>query len=154
MVKDLAKVVFLIVGFACLALSAWVFYSRFKENQSATSHLISYTRQSLNNIASAIQIYSLIDRKRLTNVADEVVSLSGRDLYNIVSTSENAFDALKMHDATGRQKNFLDMWNREIHCKLQNHGDQQHIVLWSDGPNKKDEDGKGDDIVIGVDISM
>jgi hypothetical protein len=102
-------------------------------------------------VATAIEVFTLFDKKSIIDSGDEVLYIDGRELYAILSSSD-LIDSMLRPDVKSK-KTFLDMWDCEIHAKIENINQLQHIILWSNGPNRKNNKCSGDDIVMEFKIS-
>ena len=129
-------------------------YMKFESRRSARAHTIEYTRQDLRNIGLGLLTICELERKQLWDVREAERAVNGHELFELLVQSNEALKVARPTDTSTSRSSFCDRWGNEIHGQINLRGDQMHVVLWSNGPNRRDELGNGDDIVELCDITI
>jgi hypothetical protein len=111
-----------------------------------------YTHQDLKSLEGGIVVLCGLEKKELVGPEDGETLLTGSQLYERLSESELALSSVSPSEASISQRAFCDAWGNKIHARVLRKGGEMHVVLWSDGPNRRNDSGKGDDIVLECDI--
>jgi len=85
--------------------------------------------------------------------------MNGKEIYNIASEifkipSEYGMTSPFLTDKARSGKTVYDYWGEEIQGRVKVGTNAYHIRLWSKGPNRIDENGKGDDTAYEFDIAI
>jgi hypothetical protein len=145
------------LGFACLALGvlamlAFPAWRKFEVLRKGKAHAIGNTYQDLQNISLGVVVVCELEAGKLMNIPAEGVEMSGAQLYTCLAQSAPALDTARPNPVSMARKIICDVWGHGIHAKFQRTTKGIHLILLSDGPNGRNENGHGDDIVFEQDL--
>jgi hypothetical protein len=95
----------------------------------------------------------LYEVERKAPPTNSEVILTGKELFQTLASSDDAIGLAQLNPDSITRKAVVDVWDHEIHAKFTPSNNTLCILLWSDGPNRKNENCKGDDIVRELNIS-
>jgi hypothetical protein len=147
----------LMLGSSLLVAFLWVgsvLYLRFETRRKAKTHLVEYTRQELRNVLLGLSFRCEVEKKQPWPIVESQRTVTGREIFSALSQSTDAVRLCSANQVSLARNAFCDRWGDEIHAKLNIHGNQMHVTLWSNGPNHVDEQGNGDDITEQCDITV
>jgi hypothetical protein len=142
-----------------IILVAWAFffgwpaYLKYEMHRNGEAHVIAYEHEDLQNLGHGLTFFCEFEKKDLLQSPSTNQSLSGAELYERLSQSKDALGMARPSEESISRRTFCDRWGNPIQGNVIRHGNKMHITLWSDGPNLRDEQGKGDDIIVEVDIT-
>lgn len=137
-----------------LAVFSWPYFVKLDTRRRAESHLVQFTRQDIKNVSLGLLLLCELEKKWCGEVRDGETVLTGREIYELMSRSQDALNATHPNDYSLGHKAFCDRWGNEIRGKVSTHAEGLHVTLWSIGPNNFDEGGKGDDIIEEFDLMV
>jgi len=135
----------------------WQYWRQYKN--SIRSHNAGHTYFELRQIGQAIEEYAFQNYDEFCKLTNQPSFTVSKDLANKLGPYLDADSRLRYAKRSGSSRKWVDWWGNEIIIKIwkKGSGDPQGlpheeyfgIVISSKGPNGINENGKGDDIVLG-----
>jgi len=155
-----------IIVISIIILAALLYYSTdiYESASVAVGHktrLPNYnTIADLRLIEQYLNEYTIIHRRLIKEIASvSEYDMNGKEIYNISSEifkmpSSYGMASPLLTDKARTGKTVYDFWGEEIKGRVKVGTNAYHIRLWSKGPNRIDENGRGDDTAYEFDIEI
>lgn len=151
------KTIFAVVIVIIFYIVGVVFITRLDKsrNWGGDADAVWRTRNNLEHISLGIQWSCEVDNMYPVNLTSDVTNMTGRELFAILSRSKDAIGIASKKDVnTLSNCILLDGWKHEVHARFIVNGNTIHVILWSDGADGVNNNGKGDDVVDEFDMDF
>lgn len=148
--------IIIVAGIASVLVTAYYFIFMWNSGRRThgPGHIINSQRSDLNELAGNIA-FAYLDQTNnpLTNVSNRL-AIANSNLYQMFASSSLADRPgwAKLH--LSNSNHIVDLWQNDLNCEALRTNNKIVLVIWSNGPNGKNDLRKGDDIVSEIELPI
>jgi hypothetical protein len=156
--RGICAIALIVVG-----VSAWLGYREYRMYLRAKDHALSRMPLFLDQIENAIFSTAVFDQRFPCDLPVLPTNVPAAIMYAGLRPDEDGSYTGRIGGEGKERRTFLDSWLKELHFRIAKTMEKTNISpqiitlkvsIWSEGPNEKDEAGRGDDIVTEFEVEL